>query len=208
MFKALFLTATALSALAFGTARADTVNVPAYNVNFGNLGTPVTLDLAAGTYNISYAFTGASGQFAAWDIYASNFGAPNQGPAVGGCDASGANCGAGWQDGFGYTVNGAAGAAGSVFSGSGEQFATAAQALAAYSAALPSDTFSLASNAAVTFFIPDYSYNVDNYGGVSLAVTSVTSVPEPASIAILGCGLLALAGFAARGRKTSTSACA
>lgn len=187
---------------AFG-ANATEIDVAAYNINYANYGTPVSVVLDAGTYAITYGYTGATGQYQAWDDSASNFGQPNQAPAVDGCDGSGANCNHGYTDAFGYTIKGAAGAAGSFTylgisssnaGGAGQEYATAAEAISAYSAALPYTTLTLSGESTVTLFLPDASDNVDNYGGVTL---DIFSIPEPASAALfaLACIIVGLCRF-------------
>lgn len=81
----------------------------------------------------------------------------------------------------------------------GNCFNTAADALNAF--ANSPFTFTLASDTAVSFYIPDNSYPsypgfTDNTGGVSLDLKAVT--PEPSSLIMLGTGVLSAAGMIRR----------
>ncbi|MBN8991695.1 MAG: PEP-CTERM sorting domain-containing protein [Rhizobiales bacterium] len=194
---------------AISPASAIIVNVDATNPN----GTIV--QLAAGTYTVSYATTGAYQAWSPWGFSS-------------GCDGSGMNCQSGFTNAFAIDF----GLGSGVFNhadgfqygfvavpGNNGLYDTAANALAAYStlplsyAPLPQAydqnayalvggpvSFTLAAPQSVNFFVLDYPYN-DNSGGVSLNVTPVTSaVPEPSTWAMMILGFSGV-GFMVYRRK-------
>ncbi len=67
-----------------------------------------------------------------------------------------------------------------------------------------SGTFTLAAPTTVDFMIRDY-YLPDNAGGVALAITPVTTTPEPESLALIGTGLVPLLGMEVRRRRPRKS---
>jgi hypothetical protein len=142
---------------------------------------PVTKTFGAGTYNVSMVGKAGGGAFDAWSVAT---------PA-----------GGNWNGAFkiGYD-----GATTTVNPYNGQRFATAQDALAAFSGVLTS--FTLSGDTAVNFSIPDYLW-WDNTGGVSLGVTkgAPTPVPEPGTIGLFLVGGAALAISRRRKRATVTA---
>ena len=166
----------ALAALACGPAAAGVIDLSATNTTGDPFGTPVTLKLASGIYQITYATKGL------YSGFTDSWGEPS------GCDKNGAACANGWSDAFGYTIQSKTPVSGGfaipnpTSRSYGQRYATAALALAAYSNALPTTRFELTEATNVTFFVPDYGGSGDNAGGLSL---NVTQIPEPESAVIL-----------------------
>lgn len=143
--------------------------------------------LEAGNYSFSFIGTGRGGAYDAWNPWSD----------VAGCDAQGSNCTRGWFQRVALDFGN--GQAALYFGSDQPRYETAAGANAAGLSSIY--TFSLADARNVNFFVPDSTYG-DNSGGVSLAVTNLSSaVPEPATWAMLLVGFGAVANVMRRNRN-------
>ncbi|MCJ8279060.1 MAG: PEP-CTERM sorting domain-containing protein, partial [Rivularia sp. ALOHA_DT_140] len=111
---------------------------------------------------------------------------------VSGCDANGEECSKGWLNGFSISSDD--------FTKKIPNVSPYATPLIALQNAL-NTTFTLTSDSTVNFFFRDTNYR-DNFGGVSLKLSSVQAVPEPASVL----GLLAVGSIAVSGLKRKKQA--
>lgn len=190
--------AVILSAAASPAAQAATtivnLNASATNPNAGKASgsaayNPVNLTLEAGQYTIRVAGVAGGGMYDAYSVYA---------PTAANAAWTDSRWSVSLNDGVSavYTQADIGGTTadfdGRVKAG---RYNSAAAALSAYSSAV-AYTLNLASTQTVSFYVDDSSFG-DNSGGVSIAVASV---PEPATLAILGLGAVA-AAFAVRRRR-------
>jgi PEP-CTERM motif len=170
-----------------------------------------TIDLASGTYIVTFIGIGNGGAYDAWNPFTS----------VSGCDVNGANCTEGYTNAFLITAPSLPGG-GSYYSAVTNSYSSAIGSLSAYQSAEATNElvtalassdlmdpasysqltgpiqFTLATPTPIKFSVYD-SFFGDNLGGVSLDV-SISSVPEPSTWAMLMLGLsgLAILGYHAR----------
>ncbi len=204
----------AVAAFALGAAQAQAetiVNVSAQSP------TGSTFFLDAGDYSFSFIGTAQGGAYNAGNAWAD----------VAGCDGAGANCSRGWLNALFIDLGNANGdfdrTNGYAFwpdnAATTPFYATDVAANAAattggytvspltggsYSAEKAPFTLNLASGQAVNFFIKDTYYS-DNQGGVSLSLSRVAGVPEPATWAMMLVGF-GLVGAATRRRGATYAA--
>lgn len=190
-------------------AHAQTVvNVSAQS-SIGN-----TLFLDAGSYDFSFIGTAQGGAYDAGNAWAD----------VAGCDGAGANCSRGWlnalfidlgntsgvfdrTNGFAFWPDNAAttpyyatpGAAITAATTGG--YTVSSLAGGSYSAEKAPFSLNLQNGQEVNFFIKDSNYS-DNQGGVSLALSKVAAVPEPATWAMMFVGFGLLGAVMRRRRMT------
>lgn len=144
---------------------------------------PVTETLAAGTYSVGVVGIAGGGLYDAYSVYA---------PTPDNLSFTDGN----WS----VSVNGVVQTELST-----NRFDTASQALAYYGSLAPI-TFTVAANTTVELFYVDdtgFPYFADDAGGVSLGITSV---PEPAPLAVLGVALAALGMVCLRRRPAMGAA--
>ena len=158
-----------------------------------------TVQLSAGTYDISVIGTAQGGQYNAWDYASANSGTRQSTPAPNA-----------WVDSFNMTANGVTN---SYLPKGNPASSTALGALSTYvssflysngtspaSSSLDTVVLTLNSTEAVNFTVADYEF-CDNWGGTSLELTKLNpaaATPEPSTFGLIG---LALTGSIAAFRR-------
>ncbi|MBD2387795.1 PEP-CTERM sorting domain-containing protein [Cylindrospermum sp. FACHB-282] len=133
-------------------------------ININNPNNPITLNLSAGEYDVSYIGIADGGLYDGWNAW---------GGIIAGCNNEGNKCQKGWGNSYSISLNNQP--ANGFGYGNG-RFSTLS--LARQNSALSNTSFTLINDGTANFFISD-SYYADNIGGVSLKVEKVQPVPEP-----------------------------
>ena len=177
-----FLTAAVIASALTCKAQATIVDLSATTGSTQTQSPVVYETLAAGTYSVGNIGVADGGAYDAYTIYPSN-----------GMNAA-------YKDDWYVNIGGNV-----TYQTNNTAYTTAAAALAAYKTLAPV-TFSLAQAATVGFYLQDFGspYFADDSGGVSLSLNQV-AVPEPASFAVLGVGLLGLTMMSRRRSAAQSS---
>lgn len=171
MASQVFLVAIALLT-ALTVARPSSALIVGIDALLNTTGNPITIQFAAGTYDVIPIGTADGGAYDAWNAW---------GGLVTDCDATGANCTTGWLNNYSLASD----EWGPILVTEDIKYQTPFLALSN----AQSIVFTLATDGPVYFFQQDCCY-FDNVGGSSLSVTEVAPVPEPATWLLLGGGLV------------------